>query len=111
MCHRNMKHTPVSYVGKKKYLDQSCRVSDPVGNPAGLEEGRGEGPAGVEGISGQYLMEISKQFYLVLFIWMTLVQACQAFNLDVDRTVLFRGQKASFFGFSLVFHRNKDGVR
>ena len=103
-----MKHTSVSYVGKKKFLDQSSRTAGPAGKPSGVGEGGGEGSSKVK---GQSLMGIRKHFYLLLFFWVVIVQASQAFNLDVDRSVLFRGQKASFFGFSVVFHRNKDGVR
>ena len=48
----------------------------------------------------------------VLLIWiLVLLQEIQSFNIAVDRSLLLRGDKNSYFGFSLTLHRNANGKR
>ena len=54
---------------------------------------------------------ITKQGTLLLIWTLVLLQEVQSFNIAVDRSLLLRGDKKSYFGFSLTLHKNTNGKR
>ena len=54
---------------------------------------------------------ITKRGTLLLISTLVLLQEVQSFNIAVDRSLLLRGDKKSYFGFSLTLHKNTNGKR
>ena len=57
-------------------------------------------------------MRVITKLGTLLLIWtLVLLQEVQTFNIAVDRSLLLRGDKKSYFGFSLTLHKNTNGKR